>query len=389
MRQRKTGKTLRACFYCLAIAATNQVFAEQQPPKRTGLWVTQKISESAANPAGFEAAIRGNPHLAGVCLTVGWKEIETEPGKLDFSSIDKTVAVLHRIGMKYELALKPGIDTPVYVFRQGGKSLQTSITNPHRPNFGETVSVPVPWDPIYQRNFSRVIGQLGERYAADPLCVGVVLTCANFMSKEMHLPKTPEDRAKWSAMGDYGTKLLDVYKKYTDEWAKAFPNQQVTLHLSQVLHLPSSFFERIIDYGVSKYPERFTIQNCQLTGRREDAGILSYNLIQQFQDRAHHGFQSVTGFSHGGERMGSIEMAVLNVVHAKGEYWELDRGDGINPQTTAAIGSAWEEASKLGYNAYKEKLIAEGRYQEQNRGHRGRGGRGQIGRASCRERVGV
>src|SRR5207249_11482399 len=78
MRQRKTGKTLRASFYCLAIAATNQVFAEQQPPKRTGLWVTQKISESAANPAGFEAAIRGNPHLAGVCLTVGWKEIETE-----------------------------------------------------------------------------------------------------------------------------------------------------------------------------------------------------------------------------------------------------------------------------------------------------------------------
>src|SRR5438874_7126044 len=143
MRQRKTGKTLRACFYCLAIAATNQVFAEQEPPKRTGLWVTQKISESAANPAGFEAAIRGNPHLAGVCLTVGWKEIETEPGKLDFSSIDKTVAVLHRIGMKYELALKPGIDTPVYVFRQGAQSLQTSITNPHRPNFGETVSVPV------------------------------------------------------------------------------------------------------------------------------------------------------------------------------------------------------------------------------------------------------
>src|SRR6266478_6437043 len=88
------------------------------------------------------------------------------------------------------------------------------------------------------------------------------------------------------------------------------------------------------------------------------------------------GFQSVAGFSHGGERMGSIEMAVLNVVHAKGEYWELWRGDGINPQTTAAIGGAWQEASKLGYDAYKEKLIAEGRYQEQNRGHRGRGGRG-------------
>src|SRR6266480_6441156 len=259
MRQGKAGKTLRACLCCLAIAATDQVFAEKDPPKRTGLWVTQKISESAANLAGFEAAIRGNPHLVGVCIHAGWKEIETEPGKLDFSSIDKTVAVLHRIGMKYELALKPGIDTPVYVFRQGAQSLQTSITNPHRPNFGETVSVPVPWDPIYQRNFSRVIAQLGERYADDPLCVGVVLTCANFMSKEMHLPKAPADRAKWKAMGgNYGVELLDVYKKYTDEWAKAFPHQAISLHVSKVLDLPPEFCERIIDYGLSKYPARFT-----------------------------------------------------------------------------------------------------------------------------------
>ena len=76
--------------------------------------------------------------------------------------------------------------------------------------------------------------------------------------------------------------------------------------------------------------------------------------------------------------MGSIEMAVLNVVHAQGEYWELWRGDGINAQTTAAIANAWEEANKLGYNAYKEKLIAEGRYQEQSGGrHRGKGRRGR------------
>jgi hypothetical protein len=378
MRRRKAGKTLWAWLCCLAIAATNQLFAEQEPPKRTGLWVTQKISESAANPDGFEAAVRGNPHLAGVCLTAGWKEIETEPGKLDFSSIDKTVAVLHRIGMKYELALKPGIDTPAYVFRQGAQSLQTSVANPHRPNFGEAVSVPVPWDPMYQRNFSRVIAQLGERYAADPLCVGVVLTCANFMSKEMHLPKTPADRAKWQELGDYETKLVDVYKKYTDEWAKAFPKQQISLHLSQVLDLPSTFFERIIDYGLSKYPKQFTIQNCQLTGRREDTGRMSYDLVLKYRDRLHHGFQSLAGFSRGGERMGSIQMAVLNVVHADGEYWELWHGDGLSAETSGEVAKAWEEAKGLGYDAYKKKLVAEGRYQEQSRGpHRGRGRRGR------------
>ena len=68
------------------------------------------------------------------------------------------------------------------------------------------------------------------------------------------LTKTRQDLAKWQALGDYEAKLLEVYKKYTDEWAKAFPRQEISLHLSKVLDLPPSFCERIIDYGLSKYP---------------------------------------------------------------------------------------------------------------------------------------
>ena len=366
----KCSRTVRIFLYVLAFAIFGHVslFATAGPPLRTGLWMTQPV-EGAANLDAFEAQVRANPHLSGVCLHTGWKDIEKEPGHLDFDAIDKTVAVLRRIGMKYELGIKAGIDTPSFVYQQGGQSFETHIHNPHRPNFGQATVIPIPWDPVYQKNFSRMIEQLGKHYAGDPLCVGVVLTCANFMSKEMHLPKTPEDRVKWKAMGDYGAKLLDVYKKYTDEWAKAFPKQVVSLHLSQVLDLPPSFFERIIDYGLSRYPERFTIQNCQLTGRREDTGTLSYDLVQQYGDRLHHGFQSVAGFSGNGERMGSIEMAVLNVVHAKGEYWELWRDDGTNPQTCAAITSEWQEANKLGYDGYKQKLIAAGKYVDGDAGN--------------------
>lgn len=65
--------------------------------------------------------------------------------------------------------------------------------------------------------------------------------------------------------------------------------------------------------------------------------------------------------------MGSIEMAVLNVVHAKGEYWELWHGDGLSVETSAAVDKAWREAKQFGYDAYKKKLIAEGRYQAQSR----------------------
>ena len=353
------------CGVTLAMAGPIPLFAEREPPIRTGLWVMQKVDARQLDT--FASTVRANHQLTGVCLHVAWKEVENEPGKPDFSPIDRFVAVLRGIRMKYQICFKPGASTPPFVYAQGAQSFETRVTNPHRANFGEAIVIPVPWDPIYQRNFSQVIAQLGERYANDPLCVSVVLTCANLLSAEMHLPKRGEDLAKWKALGNYEEKLLDVYKRYTDEWAKAFPRQEISLHLSKVLDLPPQFCEHVIDYGLSKYPARFTIQNCQLTGRREDTGMMTYDLVQKYRDRAHHGFQSLAGL--GGERMGSIELAVLNVVHAQGEYWELWHRDGLSAETSAAVARAWEQGRRLGYDAYKKKLISEGKYRERDDDH--------------------
>jgi hypothetical protein len=76
--------------------------------------------------------------------------------------------------------------------------------------------------------------------------------------------------------------------------------------------------------------------------------------------------------------MGSIEMAALNMVHAQGEYWELWRRDGRSAETSAAIARAWEEARRLGYDAYKKKLISGGKYREPDDNHsRAKGRRGR------------
>ncbi len=367
---------LKRLAIALLTSAIGQIVsaAAPGPPLRTGLWATQRVPENASEMSELESMVRENSLLSGVYIHIGWKELEKESGKLDFGSLDKAIDVLRRAKLKYTLGVKPGADTPAFIFQHGAQSLQTRVNNPHRATFGENVAIPVPWDAVYQREFSHVIDEVGKRYADDQLCVGIVLTCANFMSAEMHLPKTPEDRAKWQSMGDYQAKLLEVYKKYTDEWARAFPKQQVCLHVSQVLDLPESYFEKIIDYGLSKYPDRFTIQTDQLTGRGEDTGMMSYDLVLKYSKSAHHGFQSVAGFSHGGERMGSMEMAALNIVHADGEYWEIWHGDALSPQITSAIATAWEEAKKLGYEEYKKKVISENRYQEQSGGgHRGKG----------------
>lgn len=91
---------------------------------------------------------------------------------------------------------------------------------------------------------------------------------------------------------------------------------------------------------------------------------MSYDLIQQYGERVHHGFQSLAAVARPNERMGSIEMAALNVVHGGGEYWELWHGDGMSVETSGDVLRIWKEAKSLGYEAYKKKLISEGKYQQ-------------------------
>jgi hypothetical protein len=367
MEQRDTSQEalfrLFVCFLAIAALGQSTLLAQPGPPLRTGLWVMQRLPRDTNELNKVGARLAANSNLSGVCCYVRWNELEKELGKPDFTMVDKTVALFDRLGMKYELGFAPGWHTPQFIYDEGAQAFSAIMSNPHKYNYGKTFQFPIPWDPIYQREFSKRIVQLGERYSQDPLCVGVVLSCANATSGEMHLHKGPDQLAKWQAMPDYGSKLLDVYKKYIDEWGRAFPRQAISLHMSKVLDLGPSFLERVVEYGLSKYPERFTIQNCQLTGRGENTRSMTFALILEYRDRAHHGFQSLASFDGLGEdRMGSIEVAALNMVHCQGEYWELWPRDGMRPDISGKVLRSWQEAKELGYEAYRKKLISEGKY---------------------------
>ena len=346
-----------------ALLLANQPLAlADKSSHRSGIWVTQKLPTDEQSLTELSSGLTANHLLKGVSLHIAWAEIEKEGGKPDFTRLDRTLAILRDARMPYQFCLKPGATTPAFVYADGAAAFQSRVRNPHRANVGAPVRIPLPWDPVFERDFSRIITQLGQRYATDPLCVGVVLTCANFMSAEMHLPKGPEDLARWRAFGNYDQRLFHVYAKFTDVWAGAFPKQELSLHVSKVLDLPPSFVERIINYGLNKYPDRYSIQNCQLTGRKEDTGVMTYDLIQRYRDRVHHGFQSLAGLNRPDGRMGSAEMAALNIVHAGGEFWELWHGDGFDPEVASHANKVWQEAKELGYDAYKRKLIADGKY---------------------------
>src|SRR2546430_16141019 len=87
----------------------------------------------------------------------------------------------------------------------------------------------------------------------------------------------------------------------------------------------------ILDYGVKKYPERFTAQDCQLSGKSDQSQSVIYQLIHDVKDKAHHGFQNVAGWTRDGLRgQGSLGMKGLNHNRADAGYFGEADDDGMN-----------------------------------------------------------
>jgi len=149
-----------------------------------------------------------------------------------------------------------------------------------------------------------------------------------------------------------------------DRFAEIFPDKQLCLAASSsplgADH--EQMAEEIIEYGISKHPERFTIQTNQLHGRRDNSELSSFERIRKYKDRIHHGFQNLAGFKGSAERQGTIEMTVYNFVLAGAEYLEVWNEDGENAETCRKIDSLIEEARKLGAEKFKAKLMQEGKF---------------------------
>ena len=95
----------------------------------------------------------------------------------------------------------------------------------------------------------------------------------------------------------------------------------------------------ILDYGVKKYPERFTAQDCQLSGKSDQSQGDIYQLIHDVKNKVHHGFQNVAGWTgHGPRDQGSLEMTVLNYIGVDAEYLEVAYNDGMNQDFCLSMG---------------------------------------------------
>lgn len=346
------------------LCALNAQSPEQRKKQMEGIYWTGPFQKARLDQ--FDQNLKRNPYLAGVYIGIRWNEFEPANGAFDFSRIDPLIKSAGGNHKSYKLALMPGSTTPSFVYEEGAKGLKIRVMNPNRSNYGQELSAPVPWDPTYQKYFFRALEQISQRYKDDPYFISVAITIANLQSPEWGWSPDAgkENASQWRRDPDYPGKLKQCWILAIDQFAKLFPKQQLCLEASSTPLGLEQVADEIIEYGISRYPERFTIQTNQLMGRKDMSGARPFQRILKYKNKIHHGFQNLAGWTspRNSARQGTMEMTAYNFILADSEYLEVWHGDGMNMETLRRLTSALTEAQTLGPEKYKEKLLAEGKF---------------------------
>ena len=141
--------------------------------------------------------------------------------------------------------------------------------------------MPVPWDPIYKSQWKTFVAAMGAKYDNNPQLRYVVMTGFQKVA-ECYLATTPEDIAFFDASalaaGYLPTDTLPAglvaweatAKEMIGQFMASFPNTPLLITGARPYGSPdyqevgTEAMNDIFDWGLSTYPGRFGIMNCQL-----------------------------------------------------------------------------------------------------------------------------
>ena len=213
-----------------------------------------------AGPYGFPDQILNDSRIVGLDLGDQWQDIETTEGVYDWSSIDSQLAQAEAHGKKVLLGLTSGgLNVPDWLLANY-PDIQTFTfidTNPHHSTYGQPLTIPVFWDPIFLAKKIALIQAAGAHYAAHLSLAVVTCTFANSTTADWSIPDTPQDIANWLAAG-YTTELMvNAGETIVDATMAAFPNQNVTMPIgrnSDDLDPTEDYLaETVVDYATTTY----------------------------------------------------------------------------------------------------------------------------------------
>lgn len=280
-----------------------------------------------------------NPTGDGLALRTFWDKVEPTEGRRNWAYFDDGLAWAKRQGRKVSLSLAAGIWSPVWVLDAPARTFEVSLTSP--AGQAQTKTMPLPWDPVFQKKWRATLMDFGRRYDSDPGVSYVVIGGLGFLI-ESYVAKTPGDIRQFQSLGGVSA-WLDGAKKVVDVYAEAFPSTPFVLAMGPPIPTADGMdaLLKLVDYGMQTYPGRFGIAHHGLDARSTMA-YPPFAAIERYSSRSPAGFQMVWS-THGpnaGLIHGTLDEALDRAVALKAHFVEVYLEDCRDPAYTAVLKSA-------------------------------------------------
>jgi Beta-galactosidase len=312
------------------------------------------------------------PFVDGGYIRTSWRSIEPERGKFQWRYLDEQIAAISALNKKIAIGIDAGQRSPDWLYTEGAAGFKTVVEIPRQQDFCEPMMLPVPWDTIFLKEWDRLVGAVGARYAAAPSLVMVKITGIAYRTDETLLPREtgrwangqgiaqgkrchyPNDIEQWGAVGYTAEKVSLAFAQIATSFARSFPRQALVLMTGHnafpplgedgspdetARELPQT---RFFAYGRSAFGQRFVGQVNSLRADQVD------NRLVEFGQTNPIGFQAawpVTGdetcIMSGGkapcDQQTTFRRALERARGAGASFVELFKEDLVNPEFAAIL----------------------------------------------------
>jgi hypothetical protein len=271
-------------------------------------------------PAPIPERAYRDPDLDGVSVRAGWGTIEPEAGRFSWVTFDREIARAKQSGKKVMLRVYTGFRgqrMADWVYAMGAERFEFAESAGFTEKVGTRMALPVPWNPVFLQEWTKLVLAMGKRYDHEPTVVLVQMAGLDYTGGEMHLPSTKEDKAHWEQMGYTKAKLVGAWRTVIDAYAEAFPDKYLALDVSLPVYRDGTV-EEVMSYAAHKLGRRLCIQHNALAASTNPRAY-PHMWVAAAREHAIIGFQQLCpvtprgSFNKDGERFGGTLPQALNL----------------------------------------------------------------------------
>lgn len=169
----------------------------------------------------------------GILVRVPWKQIEPEPGRFDFSTIDMQRRAITQANKQWSLAVLAGPNAPIWLTDKLYDAATMRIKVRTREQGYVPMDMPCFWDKTVQDRLRQLADALAEKYNTDPSLVLVYVPQMTSNGIEGHFNANLNDDLVKAGLT--GEKFIDAAQAAAQSFAKAFAHKAIAIEVHEIL----------------------------------------------------------------------------------------------------------------------------------------------------------